>query len=198
MSYDVRARSAPIARRLRFSIQSGLDMQKSELIKIYELSIQEEHYFLDAHQARVRFYTSIVSVLMGATVAGAMRATQPHDFLFLSIGPLLAFLTAWIALDGTYRLYQRFLESVTVRAKIESELGLTKERAAEEGCEESWACEPIVPNRHIKSRNKYQTAEDFVDESSRTGYHFLTRRLFRMVQLLTAVMLVGLLVMAAL
>ncbi len=102
-----------------------MDMKNNNLLKLYELAINEEHHFLEAHQSRVAFYTGIVSALAAGTVAGLFQVTEWYHLLALCVGPLLIFVVSSIAIKGTLRLYQRFLEAVTTRAKIEQELGLT-------------------------------------------------------------------------
>jgi hypothetical protein len=98
----------------------------------------------------------------------------------LCAGPLLIFTISTIAIDGTFCLYQRFLEAITIRAKIEQELGLTKMRSDNADSSNSyWWLEPIIPLRHIESRKGCDSSDAFINEYSTKGYHLWTVRLFR-------------------
>jgi hypothetical protein len=123
------------------------ELNREELWKLYELAINEEHYFLKAHHDRAAFYSGIISALVAGTIAGIFRASEWYHFLALCTGPVLISMISAIAIEGTRRPYQRFLEAVTVRAKIEGELGLTKERSSNADEPDFWRREAIVPLR---------------------------------------------------
>lgn len=169
-------------------------MENEKLLKLYELAINEEHHFLDAHQARVAFFSGILSALFAGTAAGLFQASEWYHFAILCIGPVLIFVVSRIAIDGTFRLYQRFLEAVTVRAKIEQELGLTKRRSGNADATDSyWQPEPIIPLRHIESRKRYKSSDAFVTGYSTKGYHRWTVRLYYGFQWLSVLMFVSIL-----
>ncbi len=169
-------------------------MGNEELLKLYELVINEEHYFLDAHQNRVAFYSGILSVLVAGTVAGFFQASEWYHLVFLCVGPVLIFVVSTIAIDGTFRIYQRFLEAITIRAKIEQELSLTKKHSVNTNVSGSyWQSEPIIPLRHIKSREDYESSNAFIKNHETKGYHLWTIRLFRGFQGVSALMFVGIL-----
>lgn len=170
---------------------------QEELLKLYELIINEEHYFIEAHQTRIKFYTSIISAILAATVAGVFKATAWFHFSVLCLGPFLAVMVSRIAVDGTYRLYQRFLEAITVRAKIEQLLGFTRPPNVSTNTSTSyWGNEALVPERHIRSRKGCASSESFIDLHSEKGYHLWTMRFFRWLQLLSLFLLVALVALA--
>ena len=165
---------------------------KDNLLKLYELAINEEHRFLEAHQARVAFYSGIVSALVAGTVAGLLHSSEWYQIAVLCVGPALIFAVSTIAIDGTFRLYQRFLEAITIRAKIEQELGLTRKCSSNAHATDLyWESEPIIPLRHIESRKSYESSDAFIKQNSTKGYHFWTVRLFRAFQGLSILMFVG-------
>lgn len=147
------------------------------LEKLLEIEIKEEQHFLEAHQKRVAFYSSILSAILAATIAGAMKATSGIHYTLLLAGPVLIFAIAHIARDGTFRIYQRFLEAVTIRAKIEQVIGLTKPISELSHDAEYWVDEPFIPSRHMQARRKENSTEDFIEASKRLGYHRSTRNL---------------------
>ena len=170
---------------------------KDDYLKLYEVVVSEEQHFLEAHQTRVKFYTSVISVLLAATVAGIVKSAVWYHYLFISVGPILTYLVSNIAVDGTFRLYQRFLESVTMRAKIEQVLGLTDNHEARQGDKKFyWSKEPIVPPRHLKARRDCISSEEFIKKYSKAGYHRSTFQLFRSFQILSAIMFFGVLLLA--
>lgn len=174
-----------------------MDKYKDDLIEFYKLVVDEEHYFLEAHQKRIAFYSGIVTALVAATIAGLFKATNWYQLLILCTGPILIFLIANIAIDGTFRFYQRFIETITIRAKLEQELGLTKSHSdTPDEIELYWGSESIIPPRHIESRKKYESSKLFIDDNLKKGYHFWTIRLFRGFQYLSIIIIIFLLVLA--
>jgi len=151
------------------------DLEHERLLKLYELAINEEYEFLDAHQHRIAFYSGIVSALVAGTVVGLFQASEWYHLAILCVGPVLIVAVSAVAIPGTFRLYQRFLEAVTVRAKIEQKLGLTKKHSADDTVTDSfWQSEPIVPQRHIESRKECATSDAFIRKYSKRGYHLWT------------------------
>jgi hypothetical protein len=159
------------------------ELTRDELWKLYEFTTTEERHFLKAHHDRAAFYWVIVSALLAGTIAGLLRASDWYHFAVLCIGPVLISGVSAIAMMGTARPYRRFLEAVTVRAKIEGELGLTKERSSNAD-EPFWKREAIVPLRHLESReDKYhetpsKTSKIWVNRRLTKGYRLWTMCLF--------------------
>ena len=153
-----------------------MSLEKSDLLKLLELAGKEELAFLDAHQRRVQFYASLISAVLGATIAGTIKGRGPLDFALLVAGPVLMVALSALAVGGTRRLYQRFLEAVVVRAKIEQCLGFTHPTNAAQGS--YWSSESLLAPRHLKARAAYATSQQFVDAHINAGYHRFTRGLF--------------------
>ena len=163
-------------------------LENDKILKLYELSVNEEHYFLDAHQSRATFYSGFISALVVGTVAGLLRANDWKQLVAICAGPILIFIISKIALKGCFRFYQRYIETVTIRAKIEQELGLT--RCQLDNTDETdfyWQSEPIIPFRHINSRKTYNTSDDFIKQFIDKGYQHCTKVLFWWFQILSIV-----------
>ncbi len=167
-----------------------------DLEELLSLVIDEEHWFLQAHQTRVAFYTSFISAVLAATLAGTLEATKSIHFVVLMVGPAIVFVVSIIAQDGTYRFYQRFLESVTTRAKLEQALGLTRPSVDPKQAETYWSGEPLIPARYIDARISSASSYDFVQTHKHAGYHRPTRRLFIFFQALSILLLIILLLIA--
>ena len=82
-----------------------------------------------------------------------------------------------IALEGTHRFYQRFLESVSMKAKIEQILGLT-EVIPDNNCNHYWKNESMIPQRHVRSRKVSDSSDEFIENNRKKAYQKSTRILF--------------------
>ena len=102
-------------------------------IDFYRISVEEEHYFLKEHQNRVAFFSGLISAVIALMLGGFLKATTWFHFLILVPGGFLLAAVSLIAKNGTQRMYQRFLEAVTTRAKLEHDLGFSKSRGNQEG-----------------------------------------------------------------
>jgi len=160
-------------------------------IRLLELATNEEQHFLQEHQSRIKFYASLVSTLIAATFTGFLNSKEDFHYFALVIGPILVFIISTFAIKGTYRLYQRFLEAITKKAKIEQVLGLTKE-SEDQGNNIYWKKEAIVSSRHLKSRIDSVSSEKFIENASSKGYHLWTKYLFYSFQLISVIMMIGL------
>jgi len=168
-----------------------------KLLKLYKLAIDEEHHYETAHHERIAFFSGFLSALVTGTGFGLLQASEWYHFALLCVGPILIFAVSAIAIDSAFRGYQRFLEAVTVRAKIEQKLGLTSTQRSEASAPDFyWQSEPIIPHRHIESRRKHESSKSFIDAHATKGYHFWGRRLFRLFQWLSVLMFLGLLFQA--
>ena len=165
-------------------------MSKAEesLVDLYKVFVDEETKFLEMHQGRVKFFLGITSGIVAGTIAGIYKSTLWYQFALMSLGPVLIFFTCSISIEGVFRLYQRFLEAISVRAKLEQQLGLTKTLPLMSE-EDYWPGEPIVAPRHFDSRKKYSTSKEWIEAHSNHGYHLWTVRLFRGGQVLALVLL---------
>ncbi|MCP4590328.1 MAG: hypothetical protein GY842_06275 [bacterium] len=172
------------------------------LLRLYDLVVREEHYFLDAYQVRVGYYTRLVLAIAGVTVVGLYLASYTaewYHFAALCVGPVLIYALSATARDGCYRFYRRYLEAVTSRAKIEQELDLSTPRPeAEERDHTYWANEPYVPPRHVTARKRHRSSEEFIRSSMRRGFHRWNERLLRGFEVFSGVAFVGLLFLTVL
>ncbi len=177
-----------------------MSIDRETLLVLYGYVLDEERFFAKEHQDRVSFYSGFITTIIAAIVVGSLQASTWYHFAILCVGPLVLFLIAQNAVEGCYRSYVRFLEAITYRAKIEQNLGLTREplkkEEAKRGGEPYWENEPLVPSRHLLNRRKYATSEEFIRRASQGGYHRVVVRLFRTVQGLSVLMFVGLAGMA--
>lgn len=157
-----------------------MDDQERRALELYKICVEEEHYFLSEHQKRIAFYTGLLSAVLTITIGGFLKATAWYHHGMLVLGGLLFAAISKIAKAGTGRLYQRFLETVTTRAKFEQDLGFSQQRGQGKG---GWVkTEPYSPARHLNSRtdDKYKASNDWVDAhlKKKDNYHGISSTLF--------------------
>lgn len=151
--------------------------QPPELLeKLLELAAKEVDEQLNAHQKRVQFYSSLISAILAATVAGAMRAEEASHYFLLLVGPGLVVVLSVIAVQGTFRFYQRFLEAVTQKGKLEQALHLHE--PVENENEQYWKGEPLLAIRHLDARKAFPSSQEFIHRHRHAGYQRYTRILF--------------------
>ena len=165
-------------------------MDKEKLMELYQLTIQEAQYYLMSYEKRVVFFWKIVSGIFGGVALGIFKATLYYHFIILMIAPILLFFIADIAKKALYRDYLSFLECVTIRAKIESELELDKENNYKSSI---WENEPLIPMRYIKSRKKFDSSEAFVNNATNLGIQRIYNRLFNIIKISSILLLILLL-----
>ena len=62
---------------------------KDNFFDLYKLSVEEEHYFLSAHQDRINFYVSILTALIGAVIVGFFKALYWYHYILITIGAVM-------------------------------------------------------------------------------------------------------------
>ena len=170
---------------------SECKLTKDDFLDLYKCTIDEEHKELEMHQSRVAFLTGLISALFAATFVGVTQADEWHEYAFLYAGPILIIGLALVGRVVSTQFYVRFLDAVTMRAKLEQRLGLTSGPHLEVSAEEVyWQNEPFVPTRHLNSRRdprynqlehegiEYAGSLDWVKEHLLTGYNKSALRLF--------------------
>ncbi len=169
---------------------------KDNPIELYRVFVEEEFRHSDVHEKRIRWFVGLISALLGGVVVGLFRAEEWYEFAFLAIGPLLISATAYLAVLSSRSIYNRFIISVTMRAKLEQALGMTEPVNA--GIHEGgyWPAEPLVFADHLESRRKHTSSKQWFDDVSPKGFSYWCTFLFRGCQLLGIAMLVAIALLA--
>ena len=167
-----------------------------KLLKLYEIARIEEQYFLKEHQSRIAFFTSIISVLIGATLYGITQVTEWYHPIALLVAPIMIYAISNLAIRGSFRFYQRFVEAVMIKAKIDQRLELTRKDWTNINLPITyWQNEPLIPERYINARSKSSSSADFYNEVAHGGYHKYAKWLFYTFQVLSIALLIGLLLL---
>jgi hypothetical protein len=162
----------------------------------------------------VAYITGLISVLFGSVYLGYNQASRGHHLLLLIVGPVLIIMIAQIGVKVSRQVYERFLDAITMRAKIEQLLGLTKAPAnsvtnSPQGGPDKldvntfskyWENEPIVPTRNLISRNRIgpdieqelrsEGSYAWTKEKLGKGYNANVIKLFRGFQLVSVLVIV--------
>jgi len=147
---------------------TGLD--RKELMKIYELVISEERFFISEHHRKLAFYAGFISSMFAGVIAMIFRANNLYHFLLLFWAVLFGIIPACVAgYISSKNAYRRFLEAITMKAKLERVLGLeNKINNVEEG---NWMSnEQLISSRHLESRQDtdIKTSNEWVKEKLKT------------------------------
>jgi len=152
-----------------------------KLWKLYEQNLDEERYYLTKHYMYLNLYIGLLSALVTAMGVGFLSAREWYHFLLLCVVPVLVIKISDVGKENAFRAYQRFMETISVRAKLESDLGLLEPRAisGNDGKVQQnwWESEPLVDTRYLASRARYSSSRDFVTGESRKGAQRLAERL---------------------
>jgi hypothetical protein len=164
--------------------QAKNHIQKSDLLFLYELACKKQQYFLAEHQKRIAFYMGLLTALVSGIFVGMLNAGKWYYFLPLSFASFGVVKACSLGKEGSRRLYQRFLEAITDQAKLEEDLGLTKQRYRKVAPERDiWVfIESFITKRHLDSRKEggYKTSKEWVDAhlEKKENYHGVAMRLF--------------------
>lgn len=141
-------------------------------MKLYEIHSEDQISHLDSHYKYRNYYTTILSALLAIFVGGMLQFyKQPFApallVVLFSIGVLSEFGKRTID-----RYYRRFLESVSILAKIENILGVDNSIKTEhsEFTKTLWSNDKqLIPDRWIRDRNQYETSEQFISKRMKMG-----------------------------
>ena len=149
-------------------------MSEVFLKDIYKAERDGEIGWLQLHRQYTQVYLTVNYVVIGVIFSAIWYAADKWNSParpFLSLAVILPILNIALCCLGrrhANRIYQRFLESVTVQAKIEHLLGasLPRHRADERPFQND---DYIQPVRWIKARHDFPTAQEFIDAKMSKG-----------------------------
>ena len=164
----------------------------NQLLKLYELQINEGHVYLKVYENRIGFYSGLISAIIGGIIYSITSFISSPIFPGLLIAELLLLAAiSQLAIIGTDRQYRQLLENITVRAKIEIKLGLTESITDNKIAKViNWESEPIVATRHLKSRKEYRTSEKFINDKLGKGYNSWPRAILRGIQIFCGIAII--------
>jgi len=132
------------------------------LLETYKTTLAEEQFFNSLFENRLSFYTGLLTTIATAIVLGFFYSSGSYNLYMLLMGPLVLIFVATTGIQAANRASDRMSRILTVRAKIEQALGLTRKyKNTGEPGENYWDNEPIIDVEHLAKRKAYETSSDF-------------------------------------
>lgn len=175
-------------------------MNDKRALELYRLAREDEISWLNLYRQYSQQYFALVAALFGVSLGAIYHfRNEPWFSIAIIVGPILGALLSIIAVKTCDRFYQRFLESVTIQAKLEPLVGVTEKRSISA---DSPQLTPFpddvhyIPERWFESRSQ-RTAADFVQVNKRKGSNKYVVWSFRVLLMANMALIVGILVNAA-
>jgi hypothetical protein len=150
------------------TITDGNGENKKTLLKLYKIYVDEEHLYFKHYLTSIAFFWGIIYSIFALAIFGVVKATELLHFILLIFPFAVIIMVSVLGIKASTHLYENSLKSITSRAKIEEELGLTKKRKNTS----LWSDEPIVYPGFLGERNKFKkSSENFVKAKISVGYH---------------------------
>lgn len=170
-------------------------LNNGELLRLYDISVREHHYYVDTLQKRIDFFTGIISALIVGTFFGLSAAKSWGHYVIILMAPILAFTIAEIGIKSFQRINKFIYESISVRVKYEQLLKISKlETGSEEGI--YWPDETIVPPEYLEKRRKWKSSEEFINFYKGRRYYKWIMKFYRVVQVISVLIVAGLIYLA--
>ncbi len=168
-------------------------LEKSDMLALLQIYWSELSQRRSIQQNYATIYVTLLSTIVGASVAGASLVTTFPQNLFITIGPILSFFIAHYAKDTILRQDSHVREVIALIAKIENYLGLYGKIAVRGDGEkaELWPGDKsfIIP-RWVDARTQSgQFSEDFIRKKPGGTARNLYRT-FLIIQILSLILLI--------
>jgi hypothetical protein len=172
-------------------------LEKDEMLSLLEIYRSELPQRRETAQNYTAIYVSLLSVIVGATVAGASLVTTFPQNLFMTAGPVLGFCVAHYVKDTVQRQDAHIREVIAMIAKAENCLGLDNKvevRGVGQKAELWPRDASFVIDRWVEARMESgESSEDFIAKEG-TGTFRNLRRVFTLIQVISVLLLAGILV----
>ena len=139
-------------------------MEEKDALEIYKIRISEQAAWLNLHRQTSQQYFALISVIFAALLAAFFKYSDKLISDLTLIGFLLNILLGVSGMRMCFRYYQRFLEEITIMAKIEPLIGIINTRV--KNSDNTISVFPkdksYIPDRWVKSREGINKSEEFV------------------------------------
>ena len=155
-------------------------MNDNTAFELYKLARQDQINFLNLHRQYSQQYFVLITTLFGISL-GVLYHFRDNPWIMIALifGPILGVLLSINAIKACDRFYQRFLENITIQAKLEPIIDVKKVRtilSKEDNIMAFTEDDYLIPERWIKARS-CPTSKEFVKTHKRRGvnkYIFLS------------------------
>ncbi len=173
-----------------------MELEKSDLMDLYKLSVDEIHKYHQLHQRRISFFSTLISALFAATLTAFYSSTRWYEYLLLSVGPIIIIVICKIGKRGVYGVYRLLIETITTRSKLEQLLKITTTSCNNDD-DSYWADESLVPARHINDRKNQKSSDEWVKHFLDAGTKRWTDHFFEVGKILGYFLLISAFVLCA-
>lgn len=164
------------------------------LLDIYRSMLPQRRAVAQSYTA---IYISLLSILVGASVAGASLVTTFPQNLFIIAGPILTFFIAHFVKDTVRRQDAHIREVIAMAAKAENCLGLYSQVAVRgiENTANLWPKDrSFVIDRWIRAQIQAgDSSEDFISQKGGGTFRNL-RNVFTIIQVVSTLLFIAILV----
>lgn len=182
-------------------------LEPDDLWKLLQIAVDEEYMYIKENQNRTALYAGFVMTILGASVAGTMEAKASFHWYILAAGPVVAGVLSFIGIKSAGRFYQRFLEALSIRAKVEADLGLAdRPPPAIAAVRPYWANKPYAAPRWLEGRRKPEWEDEdgttpevdgvqrWIDDQKSKGEQRIVRWLFSSLIAVSIILCIGFIV----
>jgi hypothetical protein len=125
----------------------------ADQLRLLEITIKEEQFFLTRQKEEVYAILQYYSIIISGVLYGH---AHKYSQVGLITGLIASCVICFLGVKQVRRISQRFLETITIRAKIEHTLNFHVEPSkdkVQEGHEYLWvATEPLLNSRYVSAR----------------------------------------------
>jgi len=152
-------------------------MDDDHILEFYKLFRNHLHMSIDLHRQHLQHYLTFITAILGATLVGFFKVSLGWLSLIFVIGPIINIFICVLAIRMCDRFYEGMLESITITAKLEDLIGLSKPRDNKETVypKDNY----ILPERWLKGRD-FATSAEFVEKNMDRGVNNIARKIFIM------------------
>ena len=157
-------------------------MNDARAFELYKLAYQEQISWLNLHRQHSQQYFVLLSAIFGASLGAIYHfRNDPLFTIAVVVGPVLGILLSITAVKMCDRFYRRFLESITIQAKLAPIVGVAEKRSVLPNGKRPTPFPgdtQYIPERWLKSYC-HERSEDFVQAHRRLGANRLAFWSFR-------------------
>lgn len=177
---------------MSWNSNEGMEIEEDQLLRIYLESQRGQNSEVNFHYKYLNYYSTVFSALLTAFVAGILSYYKESISLALLAIPFIVVIMAENGKITVDRFYRRFLEHVTVSAKIENLFGLDSQIQIKGKSNPSkilWPNDEVfVPKRHLKDRFEHTDSESFIKERMEGGANLRAHMIFSFFEVLSIVL----------
>jgi len=168
------------------------EQEGQRLFELYLASRSHQIEWMNRHSTQIEHYLTLVLAILAITLGAGYHflVAQPGvSWLWWVVGGASALnaVVAIAALKACDRSYQRFLEEVTIAAKLEGVFGYDEHRPNDHHQEDNGPHSPqsrpmpfpddsrLIPDRWVESRAEYRKGANFREAKMNAGVNFWVR-----------------------